>query len=411
MAGEGSPASRSFQFRNTASAGGSLTLTFQLTDGARDLGQVSTEVSLGAQTRSFSNTSPILINDAGPASPYPSTINVSGLSGTPLKVTVTLDGLTHGALSDVDMMLVAPNGERTIIFSDIGGNRPVSGLVLTLDDEASVSLPTDAAPVSGTYRPRNSLVLDLFPAPAPLPNQQAIKQDLNFKNIDPNGAWSLYVFDDTSGSRGEIKNGWKLSIVTSGVLLSVNDLGVTLAESVDPVVLGQNLTYTLRVSNSGPGNATNVEVRQVLPAGVRFISASNGATTNSLGEVRASLPALAVGAAVEYRIVVKPSAIGVLTTTANVSSSQLDTYAANNSATITTTVSETAGSVQVRISRLGNEINISWPVGAVGSLQSTPTLVPPVWTAVDVVPSTRDGRISLTVPASASVKFYRLQQP
>lgn len=411
MPGEGAIASRPFTFRNTAAAGGSLKLTFQMADGGRDLGQVSTEISLGAQTRVFANTAAIRIQDAAPASPYPSSVQVSGLSGNPLKVSVTLDGLSHGSVGDLDLMLVAPNGERSIIMSDIGGNRSVSGLVLTLDDEAANPLPLDASIVSGTYRPRNSLVLDLFPAPAPLPNQQTTKQDLNFRTIDPNGQWSLYVLDDTAGSEGEIKNGWKLNVVTSGILISANDLGVEILDSSDPVVLGQNLTYTLRVANHGPGGAAGVEVRQALPTGARFISATGGATTNSSGEVRVIIANLPVGGSVDYQVVVRPTEKGTLTTTATVASSQPDVFTENNLASQSTLVSDQATPGRLTAIQQGGQIRISWPAAASGTLEFTPSLSPVGWTSVGVTPTPEGDRLSVTLPVGGGSRFYRLVQP
>src|SRR5215470_10416721 len=53
-----------------------------------------------AQT-TFTNASTIVIPTVGPAMPYPSTIAVSGLTGTISKVTVQLNGFAHGFPDDV----------------------------------------------------------------------------------------------------------------------------------------------------------------------------------------------------------------------------------------------------------------------------------------------------------------------
>ena len=45
-----------------------------------------------------------------PQAPYPSTMTVSGMAGTVSAVQVVFNNLTHGALNDVDAMLVAPTG-------------------------------------------------------------------------------------------------------------------------------------------------------------------------------------------------------------------------------------------------------------------------------------------------------------
>ena len=88
-------------------------------------------------TRTFANAQAIAIPASGAANPYPSPIPVSGfVSGRIEKVTVTLNNFSHTYPSDVDAMLVGPNGRAALIMSDLGGTTPVSGLVLTFDDQA-----------------------------------------------------------------------------------------------------------------------------------------------------------------------------------------------------------------------------------------------------------------------------------
>ena len=58
------------------------------------------------------------IPTAGNASPYPINITVSGMSGSIFDVNVQLKGLTHGYPSDIDILLVGPNG-KSIILSQI----------------------------------------------------------------------------------------------------------------------------------------------------------------------------------------------------------------------------------------------------------------------------------------------------
>ncbi len=74
----------------------------------------------------LTNATPIVIPagapgmTTGPASPYPSTINVAGLGGTVTRVTVTLNGLRHTFPDDLDILLVGPGGS-VILMSDAGG--------------------------------------------------------------------------------------------------------------------------------------------------------------------------------------------------------------------------------------------------------------------------------------------------
>jgi len=52
------------------------------------------------------------------------------------------------------------------------------------------------------------------------------------------------------------------------------DLSLTKADSPDPVTTGQQLTYTLAVTNNGPASVTGVTVTDPLPGGVSFVSAT-----------------------------------------------------------------------------------------------------------------------------------------
>lgn len=169
----------------------------------------------GAATSTFSNPTPITIPAAGtsgPASPYPSTINVSQQVGTVNDVNLTLRNFSHAFPDDVDILLVGPTGANAIVMSDVGGAIPANNITLTLDDQAANSLPDGGPLASGTFKPTNIGAGDTFPAPAPAPSGAVALSTFNGAN--PNGNWSLYVVDDISGDVGSIANGWSLEIST-----------------------------------------------------------------------------------------------------------------------------------------------------------------------------------------------------
>jgi uncharacterized repeat protein (TIGR01451 family) len=123
----------------------------------------------------------------------------------------------------------------------------------------------------------------------------------------------------------------------------VADLEVTKTDAPDPVHVGQNLTYTVRVSNQGPQAATGVSLSDTLPknAGFGSVSTSQGSCTIKPAKrlVTCSLGNLAAGGIVTVTIAVKPTSKGVISNTADVASiSPPDPVTANNRATATTTV-------------------------------------------------------------------------
>ena len=91
---------------------------------------------------------------------------------------------------------------------------------------------------------------------------------------NPNGAWSLYVFDDSVGDAGNIANGWSLNLTTVVTVGPVNDVAVGMTSAPASVFSGATLTNTINVTNFGPDSATGVVLTNPLPAGVSFVSAS-----------------------------------------------------------------------------------------------------------------------------------------
>src|SRR5206468_3408590 len=116
----------------------------------------------------FTNPAAITINDNAAGSPYPSNITVAGLSGTVTNVTVDLTGVSHTFPDDIDIMLVGPGGQNTLIMSDAGGGGDIVSLNFTFDDAAAAPLPDATQLVGGTFKPSNyDTTTDVFPAPAP----------------------------------------------------------------------------------------------------------------------------------------------------------------------------------------------------------------------------------------------------
>jgi subtilisin-like proprotein convertase family protein len=185
----------------------------------------------GSPATTFSNEAAILIGDSGKgrATPYASTITVSGLTGAITDVNVTLTGFNHTFPDDVDILLVGPTGKRIVLMSDTGGSNVLSGVNITFDDAAAAGLPDSTAIATGSFKPTNIGTADPFPDVLPsgqIAGGEAFPSGTtagpctlasSFNGTDPNGTWSLYVVDDAGGSTGTITGGWSLDITAGGV--------------------------------------------------------------------------------------------------------------------------------------------------------------------------------------------------
>jgi subtilisin-like proprotein convertase family protein len=173
----------------------------------------------------------ISIPDSGAANPYPSEINVQGLSGTITDVNVTLNGFSHDFPDDVAVQVVSPEptGKSVLLMSDVGGPLPsgsasVSNINLTLDDEAATSLSDSTQLTTGTYKPTEGTTPTVLPSgweDNPVPNSWppdapdltvSGSQLSSFDGKDPNGIWKLYVIDDTRFAQGAFAGGWSLEL-------------------------------------------------------------------------------------------------------------------------------------------------------------------------------------------------------
>lgn len=122
------------------------------------------------------------------------------------------------------------------------------------------------------------------------------------------------------------------------------DLSVTVIGTPDPVAVGNALTYTIVVTNAGPGEARSVLLVNALPSGVTYVSATGGVTPDA-NALRFPLGDLAPGSSVTLTVVVRPTSVAAGTTivaTATVSGTSDDSQIANNTATIRVVVQDPA---------------------------------------------------------------------
>ena len=135
---------------------------------------------------------------------------------------------------------------------------------------------------------------------------------------------------------------------STGVTVQADPV-LTISDNPDPVLAGNNLTYTFTVSNTGPSDITaGTSVVVDLPAGVTLVSsnAPSGPCVTLGADLVCGIGAVPNGSSRQVQVTVSlPSSTAqgtVLTVNASLDGAESDTNVANSSAVETTTVAAAA---------------------------------------------------------------------
>jgi uncharacterized repeat protein (TIGR01451 family) len=175
--------------------------------------------------------------------------------------------IDHGRRTQIQVTLTNPSGTARSMISGIGGT--LDDLNVFFDDEAASAISTHtsvnddstATPYQRTFIPAASLA--------------------GFDGQAANGTWVLQVCD--SSNDGRILTFVRADLDVTSLPASYADLSLTKTVSNANPANGAAIFYTLAVTNAAasPDAATNVAVRDVLPAGATFVSASGFGSYNS----------------------------------------------------------------------------------------------------------------------------------
>jgi len=123
--------------------------------------------------------------------------------------------ITHTFDADLDVFLIAPDGTRVELFTDVGGGDD-NFTDTMLDDEAAESIVDGTAPFTGSYQPEGQLA-DLIGIPLA-------------------GIWTLEITDDAGGDEGTL-NAWSMCIETSDAGEGSVEFDRELYNITDPVLI------------------------------------------------------------------------------------------------------------------------------------------------------------------------------
>lgn len=190
------------------------------------------------------------------------------------------------------------------------------------------------------------------------------------------------------------------------------DIAVSATSSPNPVFIGSNLTYSIVVTNLGPGPATNVRLTNTLASSVILKSAlaSQGTLVTSANPITGNLGTINNSASASVTLVVTPNALGSITNITTVGSDLPDPNNANNLAVTATTVWPLPF---LSISNLVTNglVRISWPAPLSGfTLQFTTNLSTnnTTWTNDSASKVINGTNVSVTETNIGTARFFRL---
>jgi uncharacterized repeat protein (TIGR01451 family) len=123
------------------------------------------------------------------------------------------------------------------------------------------------------------------------------------------------------------------------------DVGVTISAQPSPVVAGRPITFTIEVTNHGPSNASGIQLADILPGEVTFVSITTSqGVCSGTSSISCSLGAIGAGnkATLTLRATVRASAVGYVVNTVTITSGTADPISTNDSAASTTPISTLA---------------------------------------------------------------------
>ena len=173
--------------------------------------------------------------------------------------------IAHTFRSDLTVTLTSPSGTTVSLMSGVGTKQDNANVLL--DDQAanpisnytSADTITTVPPYNNTFRPANAL--------SAFVGQQAL------------GLWTLKICDTAASNTGTF---YQADLYLTP---ATNFADLSLAQTVSSATPSDrdNITYTLTVASAATSTntATGVVVRDLLPSGVQFVSASGTGSYNA----------------------------------------------------------------------------------------------------------------------------------
>ena len=297
-------------------------------------------------TENISVTVPVLVNDSDPDSDALTIISVSPTNGT-----AVISGTNVVFTPATNFTGTATCGYG--IRDNFGGTNFVV-ITITVTNIPPTANPDSFAITENTTNSFPVLVNDVVNTSGGSLTLLSVSTTNGVANV----SGTNIVFTPTSNFVGTATVGYTItdgiggtnSSVITVTVQSVADLAVSKSGPAG-VYAATNFSYTITVTNFGPGVAANLSVTDNLPAAVSFVSSTAGATLTGSQLVWTNLGSLAANAATNLTVTVTAPVTGVsLTNLAGAGSPTSDPNPTNNtSPPVVTTVTPVADLVIAKV--------------------------------------------------------------
>lgn len=349
---------------------GSYTISVTVSDPDGGKNTVSRPVVIGISNPPSFNTTPITTATEG--SLYSYNITTAGGNGNPISI---------AALTKPTWLTLTPtsNGQATLSGTPFDANEGVNNVVLEASDGTNVTKQifainvVNAVPVitniTGDFSGEAGRALS-FTGAATDPGNDPLTFSWNFG--DGTSAQQGSSVNHTYANAGtytlvltvtDTDNGATTALRTVNIqaIAQRSDLAISKTVNVAQPEPGNAVSYTLTVLNNGPDTATNVQVQDLLPAGVLYQLHTSGKTYNKDNGIW-YVGTLTNGASSSLTITVQvdSKATGApITNTASIyQSDQVDGNVVNNNAAVTITPNVTPQNVDVSLSATVSSTNV-----------------------------------------------------
>jgi uncharacterized repeat protein (TIGR01451 family) len=244
----------------------------------------------------------------------------------------TLGGPTITMLNPPGGICPALTGGCNAAFYDDRAYRTVGGTVVDSGNTVGSVLCGTAPPATANANPINGF------------DSTSTQRAYGAASGGNNNVPCTGNFGDAKGLDIWTYNQSAVVITPLRIVAAAANIRITKSVNDATPAVGTNVTFTVAARNLGPDNATGVQVRDLLPAGVTFVSATPSQGTYNAGTGLWNIGNLANGATVTLRLTVTVNTTNRVTNTAvRIAGTPADFDPTNNSASARVTGTDIPG--------------------------------------------------------------------